>query len=113
MLHSMSFWSLFQGLVLNVQGAPLPSSVDFGGLGHISTGANDMGAFVNNLVLWLVGVSAFITGLFIVVNGIKLMTAMGDQNKIKEGMDGMKQAIFGFLLALLAAGIVKLIDNML
>ena len=92
----------------------IPPAVEFGGIGKVGTGAGagGIGSVINGISLWLLGVSGFIAGLMIVINGIKLMTAGGDGNKIKEAISGIRDAILGFLLALLAAGIVKMLDTM-
>ena len=106
--------SLVKGILYAVGNDYIPPTVQFGGIGNVSTGAGGagVGSVIGGISLWLIGVSGFIAGLMIVVNGIKLMTAGGDGNKIKEGISGIRDAVLGFLLALLAAGIVKLLDSM-
>lgn len=115
LLKAHGFLGQFFGQLFGQSNAPaeLPDYIDFGRLGKFSTGYQGTGSLINNIAIWMMGLAGFVAGIMIVVNGIKLMTASGDPNKIKEGIAGIKDAIIGFILALFAAGIVMMIDKML
>jgi len=93
-------------------GAQAPTSIDFGGpLGSVS--ASEPGKMLNGLANFLYRVAIFVAVLIIIINGIKMMLAGGDSNKVKDSMNAIKDAITGLLLAVLAAGIVKMLDSWL
>lgn len=101
----VQFLSLLPKYSLNAAGFPL---ID--GLLSLSTNPEDFSS-------WFVRVGVSIGGglaVILVTSGsYKLLTSGGDPAKIKDGKDQIQNAILGFLLIIMAVGIISLLFGFL
>jgi heme/copper-type cytochrome/quinol oxidase subunit 2 len=65
------------------------------------------------VTLYLLSIIGLIALLFIVFAGVKYMFSAGDEEKMKSAKNAFHSAIFGLSVALLAYGILSVIDYIL
>ncbi len=59
---------------------------------------------------WIFYILLFVAAIFIVIAGVNFVTAQGDPEKVKKARDMVMYAVIGIIVALLARGIVALIN---
>ena len=81
---------------------------------------NPVGGKISNLTdavvvvtLYLLSIIGLIALLFIVFAGIKYMTSVGDEEKMKSAKSAFHSAVFGLIVALMAYGILSVINYIL
>ncbi len=65
------------------------------------------------VTLYLLSLIGLITLLFIVFAGIKYMTSAGDEEKMKSAKSAFYSAVLGLTVALMAYGILSVINSIL
>lgn len=65
------------------------------------------------ITLYLLSLIGLIALLFIVFAGIKYMLSVGDEEKMKSAKNAFSSAVFGLIVALMAYGILSVINNIL
>jgi hypothetical protein len=65
------------------------------------------------ITLYLLSVVGLIALLFMVFAGIKYMLSVGDEEKMKSAKNSFNSAAFGLIIALLAYGILSVINSIL
>jgi hypothetical protein len=68
---------------------------------------------INNLRLWIMGVIAAIATLFLVVGGLRYITAGGDPSEIERAKGNLKSALLGYALAVLAPILLSILQSIL
>jgi membrane-associated HD superfamily phosphohydrolase len=59
---------------------------------------------------WIFYILLFVAAIFIVIAGVNFVTAQGDPEKVKKARDMVMYAVIGIIVALLARGIVALVN---
>ena len=68
------------------------------------------GTLASDIVLILTGVAFAISIIFIIIAGIKIVTASGDEKKLASAQSTLTYAIIGLVLTILAFVIVRLVQ---
>ena len=69
-----------------------------------------LNAYLNPMLTWIIGVSAGLSVLMIIIGGLQIILSDGDQGKIGEGKTRILCAIFGLLFLVLSASILNLLN---
>ena len=68
---------------------------------------------INNLRFWIMGIIAAIATLFLVVGGLRYITAGGDPSEIERAKGNLKSALLGYALAVLAPILLTILQSIL
>jgi hypothetical protein len=68
---------------------------------------------INNLRFWIMGIIAAIATLFLVVGGLRYITAGGDPSQIEQAKGNLKSALLGYALAALAPILLTILQSIL
>jgi hypothetical protein len=68
---------------------------------------------VDNLRLWIMGIIAAVATLFLVVGGLRYITAGGDPSQIEQAKGNLKSALLGYALAVLAPILLTVLQGIL
>ena len=68
---------------------------------------------LNTIASWLIYLAIPVATGAIIFSGIQYMTAGGDENKLKSAKNTLTYAILGFILVLIAKGLVLAIKSIL
>lgn len=74
-------------LVNTIGAAPAPKSL------------NDV---ITGIRTWIMGILAAVATLFLVIGGLRYMTAGGDPSQVEQAKGNLKSALIGYALAVLA-----------
>lgn len=92
----------------------LAQNLDFiqsrAGLGKIP---NDVGGIIGNALPWAFGISGFLLLIYMVSGGLQLMTSRGDPKAIQSAQAKITNALLGFVIVLVSAGLVVLLGRIL
>ena len=67
----------------------------------------------SDLILILIGLSGTLALIFIIIAGIKIITASGDSKKLQSASQTLMYAIIGFAISILAFVILKVVQYFL
>jgi hypothetical protein len=73
----------------------------------------DLPHVISNLQGWLVGILAAVATLFLVVGGLRYITAAGDPSEMERAKGSLKSAAVGYALAILAPVIMTALKSIL
>jgi len=68
---------------------------------------------INGLKLWIMGILAAVATLFLVIGGLRYMTAGGDPAQAEQAKGNFKAALMGYALAVLAPVILQVLQGIL
>jgi hypothetical protein len=68
---------------------------------------------INSLRLWVMGILTAIATLFLVVAGLRYLSAGGDPAAVEQAKGGFKAALTGYALAVLAPVILQALQGIL
>ena len=68
---------------------------------------------IDGLKLWIMGILAAVATLFLVIGGLRYMTAGGDPAQAEQAKGNFKAALAGYALAVLAPVILKVLQGIL
>lgn len=68
---------------------------------------------INNLRMWIMGILAAVATLFLVIGGLRYMTAGGDPAQTEQAKSNLKSALVGYALAVLAPVILQVLQGIL
>ncbi len=68
---------------------------------------------VDGLKLWIMGILAAVATLFLVIGGLRYMTAGGDPAQAEQAKGNFKAALAGYALAVLAPVILQVLQGIL
>ena len=66
---------------------------------------------LNNIVNWLFAILLIVAVIFLVIGGLQYVMAQGDAEKIKKAGQYILYALIGVIVALLARGLVTLVEK--
>lgn len=62
---------------------------------------------------WIMGIIAAVATLFLVIGGLRYMTAGGDPAQVEQAKGNLKSALMGYALAVLAPVILQVLQGIL
>jgi hypothetical protein len=68
---------------------------------------------IDGLKLWIMGILAAVATLFLVIGGLRYMTAGGDPAQAEQAKGNFKAALAGYALAILAPMILQVLQGIL
>ena len=68
---------------------------------------------VDGLKVWIMGILAAVATLFLVIGGLRYMTAGGDPAQAEQAKGNFKAALAGYALAVLAPVILQVLQGIL
>ena len=68
---------------------------------------------VDGLKTWIMGILAAVATLFLVIGGLRYMTAAGDPAAVEQAKGSFKAALVGYSLAVLAPVILQVLQGIL
>lgn len=68
---------------------------------------------VDGLKAWLMGILAAVATLFLVIGGLRYMTAAGDPAAVEQAKGSFKAALTGYALAVLAPVVLQVLQGIL
>ena len=68
---------------------------------------------IDGLKLWIMGILAAVATLFLVIGGLRYMTAGGDPAPAEQAKGNLKAALLGYALAVLAPVILQVLQGIL
>ena len=74
---------------------------------------NDLPTIVANLRTWVMGILAAVATLFLVIGGLRYMTAAGDPAGVEQAKGSFKAALTGYALAVLAPVVLQVLQGIL
>jgi len=72
---------------------------------------NSLEQVVDNLRWWIMGIIAAVATLFLVVGGLRYITAGGDPSQIEQAKGNLKSAMLGYGLAVLAPVFMTILSS--
>lgn len=72
---------------------------------------NSLEQVVDNLRWWIMGIIAAVATLFLVVGGVRYITAGGDPSQIEQAKGNLKSAMLGYGLAVLAPVFMTILSS--
>ena len=93
-------------LAFNIQDVFSPAKIYSG----TDTEVTGFGKLASDIVLILTGVAFAISIIFIIIAGIKIVTASGDEKKLASAQSTLTYAIIGLVVTILAFVIVRLVQ---
>jgi len=76
-------------------------------------GPNSIKDVIDGLKGWIMGILAAVATLFLVVGGLRYMTAGGDPAQAEQAKGNVKAALAGYALAVLAPVILEALQGIL
>lgn len=77
----------------------------------VTTGDNGTGgdfiATLDNILWYLIGLLYFVAVVFALYGGFQILTAGGDEEKVKKGKTTLIQAVIGLIVIFLASNIIR------
>jgi hypothetical protein len=68
---------------------------------------------IDGLKTWIMGILAAVATLFLVIGGLRYMTAAGDPAAVEQAKGSFKAALTGYALAVLAPVILQVLQGIL
>jgi succinate dehydrogenase hydrophobic anchor subunit len=68
---------------------------------------------IDGLKMWIMGILAAVATLFLVIGGLRYMTAGGDPAQAEQAKGNLKAALAGYALAVLAPVILQVLQGIL
>jgi len=90
----------------NIPGPPCPKEIEKTGASRILTAS-----VLPKLTVYLIGIVAGVSVLFLVISGVRFATAYGNEENVEKAKNQAVFAVVGIVLALLAYTIVQIILN--
>ena len=88
-------------------------------LSHLAAEAQPLAApksipqVINGITGWIMGIIALVATMFLVIGGLRYMTAGGDPAQAEQAKGNFKAALAGYALAILAPVILEALQSIL
>ncbi|MCP2323401.1 hypothetical protein HDA40_001908 [Hamadaea flava] len=66
---------------------------------------------IDNLKKWIIGILAAVASLFLVIGGLRYITAGGDPGQVEQAKANLRNALVGYALAVLAPLILAVLQG--
>jgi hypothetical protein len=73
----------------------------------------DLGCILTQIISKIAQLAIPIVVIMVLIGGFQIMTAGGNEEKVKEGKSTIKWAVIGYIIILLANGLVLIIKSVL
>lgn len=74
---------------------------------------NNLGEVISNTLPWIFGIAGFLLLIYMVTGGLQLMTSRGDPKAVAAAQAKITNALLGFVIVLISAGLVVLLGRIL
>ncbi|MBL6280271.1 hypothetical protein JMF97_29335 [Micromonospora fiedleri] len=74
---------------------------------------NSINQVISNITGWIMGIIALVATMFLVIGGLRYMTAGGDPAQVEQAKGNFKSALIGYALAVLAPVILQVLQGIL
>jgi hypothetical protein len=78
----------------------------------ISLPFSDIGGFISSILPYIFGAAALALLVYLIMGGFQIMTSRGDPKGVQGGQSKITNAIIGFVIVIIAFGIVALIGQL-
>jgi hypothetical protein len=82
------------------------------GVGHHVLAAATLDQVISNVRTWIVGILASLATVFLTIGGARYVIAGGDPAEVEKAKTSLKSAAFGYALAILAPGLVAILQHL-
>lgn len=79
--------------------------------GHVVLAAATLDQVIGNVRTWLVGILAALATMFLTIGGVQYLIAGGDPVGVEKAKTALKSAAVGYALAILAPGLVGILQH--
>lgn len=97
--------------LIALQATTASAAIDVIGTKNTTSGDNGTGSSflttVDNILGYLVGLLYFVAIVFALWGGFQILTAGGDEDKVKKGKTTLIQAVIGLIVIFLASNIIR------
>ncbi|MFE9695075.1 pilin [Micromonospora sp. NPDC005806] len=76
-------------------------------------GPNSIAHVISNITGWIMGITALVATMFLVIGGLRYMAAGGDPAQVEQAKGNFKSALIGYALAVLAPVILQVLQGIL
>ncbi|GAA4201597.1 pilin [Actinocatenispora rupis] len=73
--------------------------------------ANSLSAIISRARLWIMAILGSIATLFLVLGGVRYLTAGGDPGEVERAKSALKSALIGYALALIAPLLLTVLES--
>jgi hypothetical protein len=81
------------------------------GTGPVVLAAASLDQVIGNVRTWLVGLLAALATTFLTIGGVKYLIASGEPGEVEKAKHALKSAAIGYALAVLAPGLVSILQK--
>jgi heme A synthase len=74
--------------------------------------ATSLSDVIDSIQRWVAGLLAGLATLFLMVGGIRYLTAGGNRREMERGKEAMKSAVVGYVLAAMAPILINILRQM-
>ncbi|OWV09575.1 hypothetical protein B5D80_09305 [Micromonospora wenchangensis] len=74
---------------------------------------NSINQVIANITAWIMGIIAMVATMFLVIGGLRYMSAGGDPAQIEQAKTNFKSALVGYALAVLSPVILQVLQGIL
>ncbi|MBO4161394.1 pilin [Micromonospora antibiotica] len=74
---------------------------------------NSINQVIANITGWIMGIIAMVATMFLVIGGLRYMSAGGDPAQIEQAKANFKSALVGYALAVLSPVILQVLQGIL
>lgn len=74
---------------------------------------DNIGPLITNVVPYIFGIAGFLLLIYLVLGGLQLMLSRGDPKAVAAAQAKITNALIGFVIVLLSAGIVIILGKIL
>ncbi|MEV4722544.1 pilin [Micromonospora humida] len=78
-----------------------------------SLAVNSINQVIANITGWIMGIIAMVATMFLVIGGLRYMSAGGDPAQIEQAKTNFKSALVGYALAVLSPVILQVLQGIL
>lgn len=79
--------------------------------GHVVLAAASLDQVIGNVRTWLVGLLAALATTFLTIGGVKYLIASGEPGEVEKAKHALRSAAIGYALAVLAPGLVSILQH--
>lgn len=73
--------------------------------------ANSLSAIISRARLWIMAILGSVATLFLVLGGVRYLTAGGDPGEVERAKSALKSALIGYALALIAPLLLTVLES--
>jgi hypothetical protein len=86
---------------------------DLAAAAPLPVAAKTLPEVISGITAWIMGILAVVATLFLTVGSLRYMSAGGDPAQVEQAKGNFKSALIGYALAVLAPGILAILQSIL